>query len=196
MLPSTVQQTVLIGYLDRLGGKETGHRDYKRLEEGASAVSVENAPYFLPFLFGERCPGWYEERTGTFYRVKGSHNEFNLYYSILEGAFSTYQCYVILVDIGGIPDNVIMSGGILNSPLWRQMAADIFKRELLATGAANDSTVGAALIALEAVGGIDSVRNYRPDVAMRFTPQDDKLELYERRFRTYLELYDELTKTS
>jgi len=107
-----------------------------------------------------------------------------------------YQCYVILVDIGGIPDNVIMSGGILNSPLWRQMAADIFKRELLATGAANDSTVGAALIALEAVGGIDSVRNYRPDVAMRFTPQDDKLELYERRFRTYLELYDELTKTS
>jgi len=184
-------------YLDRLGGKETGHRDYKRLEEGASAVSVENAPYFLPFLFGERCPGWYEERTGTFYRVKGSHNEFNLYYSILEGVlFNMYQCYVILVDIGGIPDNVIMSGGILNSPLWRQMAADIFKRELLATGAANDSTVGAALIALEAVGGIDSVRNYRPDVAMRFTPQDDKLELYERRFRTYLELYDELTKTS
>lgn len=51
------------------------------------------------------------------------------------------------------------------------MAADIFQRELLATGAANDSTVGAALIALESVGGIDSVCDYQPDVIMTFTPE-------------------------
>ena len=69
-----------------------------------------------------------------------------------------YQCYQILAEVGGTPDDVLMSGGILNSSLWSQMAADIFQREILATGVANDSTVGAALIALEAVGGLILLR--------------------------------------
>ena len=107
-----------------------------------------------------------------------------------------YQCYLILVEIGGTPHDVLMSGGILNSPLWSQMAADIFQRELLATGAANDSTVGAALVALESCGGIDSVRDYQPDVTMVFTPRDDETRIYERRFRTYLDLYAEPRQTS
>ena len=184
-------------YLDCVSGRDTGHRDYRGFTEGASGVCQEKAPYFLPFLFGERCPGWHEEKTGSFYRLKGSHSEFDLYYSILEGVlFNMYQCYLILAEIGGMPRNVLMSGGILKSPLWSQMAADIFQRELLATGAANDSTVGAALIALESVGGIDSVRDYQPDVIMTFTPRDDKVRIYESRFRTYLDLYAELRQTS
>ncbi|HXL03502.1 MAG TPA: FGGY family carbohydrate kinase [Bacillota bacterium] len=180
-------------YLDCLGAKDKGQRDYERFTEGASGVSAEKAPYFLPFLFGERCPGWHEEKTGGFYGVKGSHNEFDLYYSILEGVlFNMYQCYKILAEIGGTPGRILMSGGILNSPLWSQMAADIFEREILATGVANDSTVGAALIALESCGGIDSVEDYQPLQTMKFTPRDDKLEIYESRFRKYLDLYAEL----
>lgn len=184
-------------YLDCVSGRETGHRDYRGFTEGASGVCPEEAPYFLPFLFGERCPGWHEEKTGSFCKLKGSHSEFDLYYSILEGVlFNMYQCYLILVEIGGTPHDVLMSGGILNSPLWSQMAADIFQRELLATGAANDSTVGAALVALESCGGIDSVRDYQPDVTMVFTPRDDETRIYERRFRTYLDLYAEPRQTS
>jgi len=75
------------------------------------------------------------------------------------------------------------------------MAADIFQRELLATGIANDSTVGAALTALESCGGIDSVEDYRPTVTMEFTPGDDKSRIYKRRFKTYLDLYAELKET-
>lgn len=180
-------------YLDCLSAKCKGHRDYGRFEEGASGVSVEKAPYFLPFLFGERCPGWHEEKTGGFYGVRGVHNESDLYYSILEGVlFNMYHCYQILAETGGTPHRVLMSGGILNSPLWSQMAADIFQREILATGVANDSTVGAALIALQSCGGIDSVGDYHPSVTMRFTPGDDKLKIYESRFRKYLDLYAEL----
>lgn len=103
-----------------------------------------------------------------------------------------YQCYKILAEIGGTPGRILMSGGILNSPLWSQMAADIFEREILATGVANDSTVGAALIALESCGGIDSVEDYQPLQTMKFTPRDDKIEIYESRFRKYLDLYAEL----
>ncbi len=183
-------------YLDCLSAKLQGHRDYERFTEGASRVSVERAPYFLPFLFGERCPGWQEERTGGFHGVRGTHTEFDLYHSILEGVlFNMYQCYQLLAEVGGAPQDVLMSGGILNSPLWSQMAADIFQRELLATGIANDSTVGAALTALESCGGIDSVEDYRPTVTMEFTPGDDKSRIYKRRFKTYLDLYAELKET-
>jgi sugar (pentulose or hexulose) kinase len=72
------------------------------------------------------------------------------------------------------------------------MAADIFQREILATGVANDSAVGAALIALESVGGINSVQDYQPNVTMTFHPRDDKSKIYESRFSAYLDLYAEL----
>ncbi len=184
-------------YLDCLSARDGGCRDYDKFTEGASEVQGERAPYFMPFLFGERCPGWQEEKAGGFYGVRGSHNEFDLYYSILEGVlFNMYQCYQILSEIGGTPDDVIMSGGILKSPLWSQMAADIFQREILATGVANDSTVGTALIALESVGGINSVEDYRPAVTMKFTPQDDNMKTYESRYAKYLDLYAELKQAS
>ena len=177
-------------YLDCLSTKDGGRRDYGKFAEGASAVHVEGAPYFMPFLFGERCPGWQEEKAGGFHGVRGSHNEFDLYYSVLEGVlFNMYQCYRILTEIGGTPRDVLMSGGILNSPLWSQMAADIFQREILATGVANDSIVGAALIALQSVGGICDVEDYLPRVTMKFTPSCDKREVYESRFSKYLDLY-------
>ena len=59
-------------YLDCFSTKDGGHRDYDKFTEGASKVQGERAPYFMPFIFGERCPGWQEEKTGGFYGVRGS----------------------------------------------------------------------------------------------------------------------------
>ena len=137
-------------------------------------------------------PGWNEDRAGGFVGIKASHGGSDLYYSILEGVlFSMRQCYDILVDVGGRPDRIVVSGGIVNSDLWMQMAADVFGRELHVTGAINDSTVGGALVALEAVGGCNAgvIDGHTAKIARSVEPRDSAVELFKERYARYLQLY-------
>lgn len=166
---------------------------YNLYTAGIREVDRANAPIFLPFLFGERCPGWKENRLGGFVGVKGSHTRFDLYYSILEGVlFSMRQCYDILVEVGGRPDEILLSGGIVNSPPWLQMAADIFQREIKVTAETNQSTIGGALVAIEAVGGEEQVQSYQPKVERSLEPDAGVARVYEPRYEKYLELYNSL----
>ena len=176
-------------FLTRHGGQLNGDT-YDRYSNAIQGVDTARAPIFMPFLYGERCPGWMEHRTGGFVDVKASHGEYDLYYSVLEGIlFNMRQCYDILVEVGGRPQEVLVSGGIVNSVPWMQMAADILQREVMVTGSTNDSTVGGALVALEAVGGCEQIKGYAPSIARRFQPQIDAAGLYGPRYHRYLELY-------
>ena len=178
-------------FLSRAGVKGRDGGAYEVFSSGAGQVDVAGAPYFMPFLFGERCPGWREEREGGFCGVRASHDEFDLYHAVLEGVlFNMRQCYEILARVGGSPDQMLVSGGILNSDEWAQMASDIFGRELLATPTTNSSTVGAALVALQAVTGRGQAEEYIPQITRSFVPRDNMSEVYDRRYRRYLELYD------
>jgi len=178
-------------FLSRAGVKARDAGAYDAFSRGASQVDVETAPLFMPFLFGERCPGWREEREGAFHGVRASHDEFDLYHAVLEGVlFNMRQCYEILASVGGRPDRVLVSGGILNSDQWTQMAADIFGRELLASETTNSSTVGAALVALQAVTGGGQAEEYSPQITRSFIPRDNMSDVYGRRYGRYLELYE------
>lgn len=174
-------------FLDRQG-KNFTLQDY---DQFAAGVEPEDAPYFLPFLYGERCPGWEGKRRGGFMEISPQHNEAHLYYAILEGIlFNLYHCYTILSNFGGEPAKVLLSGGIINSPFWRQMAADIFRRDLLVTGVVNESTVGGALFALQACGGIGQVEDYYVEPSHVLSPRSAQVDIYRKRFDKYLQLYE------
>ncbi len=166
-------------------------RSYALLEEAASKIEIADAPFFLPFLFGERCPGWQDRRLGNFMDLKPKHGLGDLYFAILEGVlFNVYHCYQLLTKIGGVPEQIMISGGIMNSPFWLQMAADIFERDLLTTGVTNDSTVGAAILGLQAAGGMRVGESFIPKTK-KGTPHPSKNSpLYRERFQRYLELYE------
>lgn len=164
--------------------------DYAGLERAAGLIDRRHAPYFLPFLFGERCPGWNESRRGGFVGLDSSHQKGHLYHAVLEGIlFNLYQCFEILTGVGGLPKEIRVSGGILNSPFWLQMAADIFGAGISTTGFANDSTVGAALTALGAVGAIDRWSDHLPGIVGTYQPRPEFHDLYRARFAKYLEYY-------
>ena len=177
-------------FLSRAGAKARDASVYEKFSAETNRVDVDRAPFFMPFLFGERCPGWRKNRAGGFVGVRAAHDEFDLYHAVLEGVlFSMRQCYEILVEVGGRPERVIMSGGITNSREWSQMAADVFGRELLTTGVSNDSTVGAALVAMQAVTGGGHAENYSPEITRSLKPHESACNVYERRYKRYLEYY-------
>lgn len=69
------------------------------------------------------------------------------------------------------------------------MVADVFQREIKVTAVSNQSTIGGALVALEAVGGEERVQFYRPEVIQSLEPKAEMAELYQSRYERYLDLY-------
>lgn len=163
---------------------------YKQLDEMAAKANIQDAPIFLPFLYGERNPGWQDNREASFMGIKGHHEIGDLYHGVIEGVlFNLYQCYKALTQITGEPKEIRISGGIENSPLWLQMAADIFNRDIITSGMKHMSTVGAAVLALNALGEITDVEKYEPGCGQKYTPNKDKSEIYQNRYQTYLDYY-------
>lgn len=175
-------------FLDSIQEGESGQREYDRKAE--TGVDPLTAPYFMPFIYGERSPGWMGQRRGGFLEVNSNHHGAHLYYAILEGIlFNLFQCYQLITQLNGEPRELIISGGIMNSPFWLQMAADIFGKELLATGYTNDSTVGGGLVALQAVGGIAQLEDYHPTVTGQVFPRSEYQGNLRTRYNKYLSYY-------
>ena len=161
---------------------------FAELERGV--LDAPRSPVFLPFLYGERCPGWNDVRRAGFACLDGGNDAPSLFRGILEGVlFNVFHCYRILTELAGEPEEIVMSGGILNSGAWTQMAADIFGRELSLSPMAQASTLGGAALALHAAGAISDIRSFgRTDLA-KARPRHGRTKEYADRFARYLEHY-------
>ena len=168
-----------------------GAFSYEMLESGAALP--DEPPVFLPFLFGERCPGWRDDRLGGFAAVRPEHNVSDLYLAVQRGVlFGMYQCYESLVAGMGAPERISLSGGILHSEGWTQMAADLFGRELEISRNANASLTGAVLLGMHAAGLVEDVAGYEFPTARgrkRVAPRAERTAALHRQYESYLEWY-------
>lgn len=171
---------------DKLYGEGTS---YENLE--LSDVNPAGMPVFLPFLYGERCPGWDDTRNAVFYNLNGSHTKNDIYYSILEGIiFNIYQCYEILTEIHHTPKLIKLSGGILNSKFWTRMCCDIFNQEMECSNQSQMSLIGGAVLALELAGVIENIRDYKEEPGTIICPDPEKAKEYKKRYELYKEIYE------
>jgi gluconokinase len=173
---------------DLLGGSMS----YPQLEAAAAAADPDTAPYFLPFNFGERCPGWDDARLGGFCGVGPDSGTGAMYRAVLEGIlFNLYQNYLILVEnIGRAPSMISVSGGITQSPFWMALAADIFGAPLHENTGEHASLLGAAYMAQRAIGQIASLKDIPAEKGKRQEPDMRKHEEYMKRFEKWLEYYN------
>ena len=164
-------------------------KSYAEVE--SSGADYRNMPYFMPFLFGERCPGWNDAKKGGFYGMRSYHTPVDMYFSVLEGIlFNVYQCYEILREVAQEPEEILLSGGILNSPRWKQMCADIFNREIACEKIPHASLVGAAVLALEYTGRLGSIKDYRVTRSQTIRPEEKGAALFAERYQNYLAYYE------
>lgn len=162
---------------------------FTELEEDTGSATT---PVFLPFLFGERNPGWRDERRGGFEYVDKEHKPQDLYRGVQAGIlFNLYQCYEVLIKENGMPNNIYVSGGILNSGKWTQMCADIFGKEIACANNRDASTVGAAALAMWAAGCLEDVRAFTRDIdgAETIHPDTDSMQVYQADYQRYLACY-------
>ena len=104
--------------------------------------------------------------------------------------FNLYQCYLHLTGLNGRPKKIKLSGGILHSPTWTQMCADIFQEEMDVDKETQGSLIGGAVLAMELLGVIRDARDYRIDVADTIKPDFQNGQIYERKYQRYLDAYN------
>lgn len=171
---------------DRLFEPATTYAD---LEPQLDA-SPQDLPMFMPFLFGERCPGWQDQRRGGFLELHPAHSRAQLYQSVLHGVtFSLYHCYRELTALNGTPRRIILSGGVLSSPFWTQLTADVFGAQMELSALQDSSVVGAVRMGLRAAGLDDDQPAFREENRRVVTPRPELGDYYATEFTHYLEGY-------
>jgi gluconokinase len=151
---------------------------------------------FLPFLSGERAPYWNANARGMFFGISLHHKREHFIRAVLEGVImSVFSVGVALRDLAGPAKDIRASGGFARSPLWRQILSDVLGREVLVPESHEASALGAATLALYALGEIENLEQIKDWISIkhRHQPNLQHTETYLQLYYIYERVYRKLT---
>ena len=131
----------------------------------------------LPFLTGERSPGWNASARAALVGLSLDTKPIEVLRAGLESiAYRFGLLYDIMGPVIAQNSKIIASGGaLLASPTWMQILADVLNRPVTASAEGETTSRGAALLALEQLGafkdkGLEGApfsfdQTYQPDQA-------------------------------
>lgn len=150
---------------------------------------------FLPYLFGERAPIFDESARGVFFGLHNGHHRGHLARAGLEGILmALYSIYEIIHTGKNEPVEIRASGGYLRSELMVQIQADIFGEPINKLANYEGSSVGAAALALKAlgvIGSFDEISEYIK-IKEQFLPNQENTRFYRGQFSYFKDLYQQL----
>lgn len=162
---------------------------YDELEAQACAVPAgADHLYMLPHLLGERTPRRDPLAVGTLFGLTSGHTTGHIYRALLEGvAYALRESY----EAAYMPlTRVVVGGGGGNSPLWRQMLADVLRLELEYMPAA-DNALGTAYVAGLSIGVFDGFGTMKREWLSEkqiVSPDPVAADAYNKHFAFYKEL--------
>jgi len=147
-------------FCDQFGaGGDDGRDPYDRLtKEAAKTAPGSDGLIWTPYLMGERTPHLDPNARAAFLGLTASHTRGHLVRAILEGvAFSLRDTFTIFDEMKVPVNRVRLGGGGARSPLWRQIQADIYGRNVELVEAEEGAAYGAAILAGVGAGVWSSV---------------------------------------
>lgn len=145
---------------------------------------------FTPYMSGEQCPDWQPYARGSFYGLNLIHTRAHMARAVLEGiTFSIYRIIETVQQVlGNTFQEVRITGGLGTSPLWTQMAADIFGIQLVVPGLVEGSARGAAMLGWTALDRVGSLQDF--ELSLRTTervfPHPDIHDRYMKHYQDFL----------
>jgi len=146
----------------------------------------------LPFLAGERSPGWAGHARAVIHGLSLATTPLEIVRAGLEAvAFRIGLVFDLLQSL--LPDGsqVVASGGALvGSPVWLQIITDVLGRTVAVSEVGEVSARGAALLALEAMGALRDLAEAQPSIGSLFEPDAGRHERYRGAMERQGILYD------
>jgi gluconokinase len=148
---------------------------------------------FLPLLAGERGPGWADMANGTVSGLSMSSKPVEILRAAMEAVAFRFAIIAEMLETAspGEKEVVASGGGLLNSPTWTRIMADTLGRPVTISAVKEASSRGAALIALEALGGPEIEASEAP-LGETFEPDPGRHEIYRKALARQRRLYDAL----
>ncbi|MDQ6707540.1 MAG: FGGY-family carbohydrate kinase, partial [Acidobacteriota bacterium] len=151
----------------------------------------------LPLFAGERSTKWRADARAAITGMASSTGPMEILRASLESVALRFRnIYDIMKESIGAPKEVIASGGaLLHSPAWTQMMADALGHTVIVCLENEATSRGAALLALERLGLIESVQDVPANMGAAFQPIDRNRNIYdnelEKQRRLYTKLFEE-----
>jgi gluconokinase len=144
----------------------------------------------LPFLHGQRSPRWNANSRGLIYGLRATTKPEDILQAGLEAVAMRFKLIHDLLQPVMADDYVLIAsgGGLLKSPAWIQIMADILGKPVCISVAKEASCRGAALCALESVGVLDDLTNADPQLGDTIHPRDEFRDVYQKAFERHVEL--------
>lgn len=189
-------------FRDRFGVQSKDGRDpYDILAEEASAAPAgSDGAFWLPYLMGERTPHLDPNARAALLGLTASHTRAHVIRAILEGvAFSLQDTFTIFDEMKIPVASIRLGGGGARSPLWRQIQADVYGREVEIVAAEEGAAYGAAILAGTGAGAWASVEqacDVLVRVASRIPPHREDSATMQHAYLTYRKIYPALHQIS
>ena len=160
---------------------------------GENINDISNAPYFLPYMSGERTPHNDPHVRGSFHSLKTTTNQAALQYAVLEGI-----SFGILDGINSIRavysnfDNIFIVGGGSQSSSWIELLSSITNRKL---SVCDQSEFGAALGVARLAMYVDKNIAEKNSIIKKinikesFQPNVDKIDILKKRYEAWKNIY-------
>jgi len=193
--------TVLRWYRDNFGmseveaAKETGADPYDLLTAEASGIAPgSDGLILLPHFMGAASPESNPDAKGVLFGLTPYHGKGHFVRAIMESVAYMLRRNVELLEELGIEVREIRStGGASKSALWNQIKADVLQKPILAVRGEEVAALGVAMLAGVATGAFASLEDAVKSMVSlkgRLAPSQANGEIYDERYKRYVELYD------
>jgi gluconokinase len=172
----------------RLGSPEELEQELAKMEPDRHGLT------FLPFLAGERSPGWATDAVGSIVGLRWHTRPMDLVRAGLEAVACRFALLHQLLSPLLPPEHQVFAtgGALLPSPVWLQIMADALGRPVVVTEEMEASSRGAALLALEALGMLTDLAAAPVALGQTYEPNPTHHERYRAALARQQQFYGTL----
>ena len=188
-----------LGELEKLEASRAGLDPYELLNDKAAASpSGANGLIVMPSLLGAGSPNWYPNARGVMLGLTPSTSKNDMVRAMLEGICLEIRWIIEAAEkLGTAIEEVRIWGGAAKSPLWNQIAADVYGVPAAKTEVADAGLVGASICAAVGVGIFENAQQGARSmvrIAERYEPSPEAAAKYREMFAIYKDAYNALVK--
>jgi gluconokinase len=159
----------------------------------AQLLPDEHGLTVLPFWAGERSTGWHPEARGAILGMTLQTRPIEILRAAMEAI--AYRFSLIAQALEPLaPEAAVMASGhaLRCSPTWVQILADVLGRPVMISELTEASTRGAALLALEAAGKIQSIEEFVVPIEKTYEPDMSRFAVYRQALERQQCIYKKL----
>ena len=166
----------------------------KNIENYSSNLeNIFNAPYFLPYLSGERTPHNDPHARGSFHYLKTTTDKFAMQYAVLEGiSFGIFDGFNSIQSVNQKFDDIFIVGGGSKSSYWLNLLSSVLNRKLsICEQSEFGAALGVARLAMFADKQIEDKNSIikKINIKKSFIPSEKNISSLEKRYLIWKELY-------